>query len=271
MLPGRSPVGIADAMRSVLVLGVVMVLAGCATAPFTGRTQLILVSPQEEATMGASAYREVLQKSRIERGARANALVEDVFRRLARAANRPEFEWQFTVIDDPKQANAFALPGGKVAVYTGIFPVAQTTTGLAVVLGHEIAHVLARHGAERMSQSMAAQAGAVAVAAATKSDAMMQAYGLGAQYGLLLPWGRTQESEADRIGLILMAEAGYDPREAVAFWKRMETSGDGRQPPEFASTHPSHETREQQIEEWLPEALQHYGNDKAASERLPSP
>ena len=271
MLPAGTRVGIADAMRSVLVLGVVAVLAGCATAPITGRTQLILVSPQQEATMGAAAYREVLQKSRIERGARANALVEEVFRRIARAANRPDFEWQFTVIDDPKQANAFALPGGKVAVYTGIFPVAQTTSGLAVVLGHEIAHVLARHGAERMSQSMAAQVGAVAIGAATNSSAVMQAYGLGAEYGLLLPWGRTQESEADHIGLILMADAGYDPREATEFWQRMETSGAGRPLPEFASTHPSHETRLLQIAEWLPEAMEHYTGSTASDDRLPAP
>lgn len=255
------------AVSLLLLVGAV----GCATAPYTGRSQLILVSPQEEARLGAAAYKDVLQQSRIERGARANQLVEGVFRRLARAANRPDFEWQFTVIDDPKQANAFALPGGKVAVYTGIFPVAQSTTGLAVVLGHEIAHVLARHGAERMSQAMAAQAGAVAVAVASDSPLVRQAYGLGAQYGMMLPWGRTQESEADRIGLILMAEAGYDPSEAMDFWQRMERAGSGKQPPEFVSTHPSHETRQQQILEWLPEARQHQSRDRAPNENLPAP
>ena len=220
-------VAIAEGMRAVVTAVVLSGVFGCATAPYTGRSQFILVSAQEESQMGAAAYKEVLEKSRIEHGPRANNLVDAVGERIARAANRPDFEWKFTIIDDPKQANAFALPGGKVAVYSGIFPIAETTAGLAVVMGHEIAHVLARHGAERMSQNMAAQVGGVVVGVATGSQAVMQAYGLGAQLGLLLPWGRTQESEADHIGLILMAQAGFDPREAVAFWQRMEKSGDG--------------------------------------------
>jgi metalloendopeptidase OMA1, mitochondrial len=259
-------------MRTLLVGLILGALVGCATAPYTGRSQLILVSAQEEAAMGAAAYKEVLEKSRIERGVKVNRLVDQVGERIARAADRADFEWTFTVIDDAKQANAFALPGGKVAVYTGIFPVAETTTGLAVVVAHEIAHVLARHGAERVSQSLATQAGAVAVGMATGSQAIMQAYGLGAELGVLLPWGRTQESEADRIGLILMAQAGYDPREAIAFWQRMEQNGDRRQPPEFLSTHPNHETRQQQIESWLAEALPYYeGTTPAPVEKLPAP
>jgi predicted Zn-dependent protease len=186
-----------------------------------------------------------------------------------------EKEFDGAVIDDPKQQNAFALPGGKVAVYTGIFPVAQSTGGLAVVLGHEIAHALARHGAERMSQGLVAEAGGTFLNAwlggSPSANTVLAAYGLGAQLGVLLPYSRTQESEADHIGLILMARAGYDPREALGFWQRMERSGGGSAPPEFLSTHPSHGTREQQIRDWLPEALRYYeGAGRATSEPLPA-
>jgi metalloendopeptidase OMA1, mitochondrial len=255
-------------LRTLLALAIVAV--GCASAPYTHRSQLILVSAEEESKLGAQAYREVLTKSRVVKQADVVAPVEDVGRRLARVADRPDFKWQFAVIDDPKQQNAFALPGGKVAVYTGIFPVARTTTGLAVVLGHEISHVLARHGAERMSQGLAAQAGGSVLGGlfggGPSGSAIMAAYGLGAQLGVLLPYSRTQESEADHIGLILMARAGYDPREAVAFWSRMERAASGGQPPEFLSTHPSHGTREQQIQSWLSEALPYYTASAHASD-----
>jgi predicted Zn-dependent protease len=199
--------------------------------------------------------------------------VERIGVRLARAAERSDYRWEFSVIDE-KQVNAFALPGGKVAVYTGIFPVAEDSDGLAVVMGHEIAHVIARHGAERMSQGLAAELGAnvlgAAVGGGPSANLVLAAYGLGAQLGVLLPYGRTQESEADHIGLILMAQAGYDPRAAIGFWQRMAGASRGGSPPEFLSTHPSHETREQQIREWLPEALQYFdATRRAPSERLP--
>jgi predicted Zn-dependent protease len=257
----------------VAVIAVLAVL-GCASAPYTRRSQLILVSPSEESKLGAQAYREVLSKSRVDPRPAVNSPVADVGRRLARAANRPEYKWEFAVIDDPKQVNAFALPGGKVAVYTGLFPVAQDTNGLAVVLGHEISHVLARHGAERMSQGVVAQAGQGVLGAllggGPSANAILAAYGLGAQLGVLLPYSRTQESEADHIGLILMSQAGYDPHAAVAFWQRMERTGGGA-PPEFLSTHPSHGTREQQIQAWLPEALRYYqASARAANEPLPA-
>jgi predicted Zn-dependent protease len=217
----------------------------------------------------------VLSKEKVVKDASLTRPVLDVGHRLARAANRPEFKWEFSVLDDAKQANAFALPGGKVAVYTGIVPVAQTTNGLAVVLGHEIAHVLARHGAERMSQGLVAEAGGSLLGAffggGATAQAVMVAYGVGAQLGVLLPYGRTQESEADHIGLLLMARAGYDPREALAFWKRMEKVSGGGRSPEFLSTHPSHGTREEQIQAWLPEALRYYdASARAPEERLAS-
>jgi predicted Zn-dependent protease len=257
------------------LLVVTVLVASCARTPYTNRSQLILVSADEESKLGAQAYREVLSKERVVRDASLTGPVLDVGQRLARAANRPEFKWEFSVLDDRKQANAFALPGGKVAVYTGIVPVAQTSNGLAVVLGHEIAHVLARHGAERMSQGLVAEAGGSLLGAffggGATAQAVMAAYGLGAQYGVLLPYGRTQESEADHIGLLLMARAGYDPREALAFWKRMERVSGGGQPPEFLSTHPSHGTREAQINAWLPEALRYYdASARAPDEKLAS-
>jgi metalloendopeptidase OMA1, mitochondrial len=249
-------------MRGGALVATLVLVAGCARAPYTHRSQLILVSAEEETKLGAQAYQQVLAKSRVDSRVAVVGPVEEVGRRLATVANQPNYQWRFTVIDDPKQQNAFCLPGGKVAVYTGILPVAGDTNGLAVVLGHEIAHAIARHGAERMSQSMAAQAGQSILGAVLGggpgTDAVLVAYGLGAQVGVLLPYSRAQESEADHIGLLLMARAGYDPRGALAFWQRMEQRAGSEGPPQFLATHPSHGTREQQIRAWLPEALPYY-------------
>jgi len=248
-----------------LVLGAV----ACATAPYTRRSQLILVSADQENQLGAQAYGEVIGKSKVDARETVTAPVETVGRRLARVADRPDYQWRFVVLDDPKQANAFCLPGGKVAVYTGLFPIARDSGGLATVLGHEIAHAVARHGAERISQGAVAQAGQSVLGAVLgggpTANTILAAYGMGAQLGVLLPYSRTQESEADHIGLLLMARAGYDPRDALAFWQRMEAAG-GKAPPEFLSTHPSHGAREQQIRAWLPEALRYYD----ASARAPN-
>lgn len=259
-------------------LGLVALLAllaipSCATVPYTHRSQLLLVSESEEAKLGAAAYEEILKKSRIDRDPQINAVVRAVGERIARAVNKPEYQWEFTVIDDPKQVNAFALPGGKVAVYTGLLPVAKDEAGLAVVMGHEVAHVLARHGAERMSQGLLLQIGAVGLSVAlggsspATRDAIFQAYGLGAQVGVLLPFSRSQEAEADHIGMILMARSGYDPAAALDLWKRMEAKTGGKGPPEFLSTHPSYQTRQQNIEEWLPEARSYYTPELAAPNR----
>ncbi len=258
--------------RSVVL--VLLLLVACTQAPFTNRSQLILVSPEEETKLGAQAYREVLGKSPTVKSDRWVDPVRRIGERLARAAERPDDKWEFAVIDDPKQINAFALPGGKVAVYTGIFPVAQDSDGLAVVMGHEIAHVIARHGAERISQGLATQLGAnvlgAAVGGGPQGNLLLAAYGLGTQLGVLLPYSRTQESEADHIGLILMAKAGYDPRAAIGFWERMARASSGGGAPEFLSTHPGHETRGTQIREWLPEALRRLNaTSRAPVERLP--
>jgi metalloendopeptidase OMA1, mitochondrial len=260
--------------RAAILFWLAAGVAACSTVPYTRRSQLILVSSDEETKLGAQAFNEVLSKSRVDDRPVVSRPVQDVGQRIARVANRPDYRWQFVVIDDPKQQNAFALPGGKVAVYTGLFPVAESTTGLAVVLGHEIAHALARHGAERMSQAMAAEAGGTLLGAVfgggPGTSAVLAAYGLGAQVGVLLPYGRTQESEADHIGLLLMAQAGYDPHGALAFWQRMERAG-GQNPPEFLSTHPSHGTREQQIQAWLPQAQRYFdAAGRAPDEPLPA-
>jgi predicted Zn-dependent protease len=245
--------------RFVISLVLFVTCVGCTHAPFTNRSQLILVSSEEETKLGAQAFQEVATKSRMVKSAALVDPVRDVGHRIAAVANKPDYKWEFAVIDDPKQVNAFCLPGGKVAVYTGLFPVARDTNGLAVVMGHEVAHALARHGAERMSQGMAAQLGGSLLGAlfggGPAGSAMMAAYGLGTQVGVLLPFSRAQESEADHIGLLLMARAGYDPHGALEFWKRMEESANDKSTSEFLSTHPSHGTREQQIAAWLPEAL----------------
>ena len=266
----RSPRLLRATGKTLLAL---LALAACSTVPYTNRSQLMIMSAGEEAALGAQAYKEVLSQSKIEKDPRVNEVVLRVGKRIAAAADRPDFQWEFVVIDDPKQANAFALPGGKVAVYTGMFPVAETEAGLATVMGHEVAHALARHGAERMSQATGIQvvgtAAAVALGASGTSgitqQVAMEAFGLGAQVGVMLPFGRQQESEADHIGLILMAKAGYDPAEAIGFWERMDERSGGGAPPEFLSTHPNHGTRAKQIAEWLPEANTYYSKNPAAT------
>ena len=173
------------------------------------------------------------------------------------------YRWEFNLIENDKMVNAFCMPGGKVGVYTGILPITQNETGLAVVMGHEIAHAIAKHGNERVSQGLLAQLGGVALSTAlsknpgTTNQIFMAAYGVGANVGVLLPYSRLHESEADRIGLILMAKAGYDPREAVPFWQRMNEKG-GPRPPEFLSTHPAPESRIKQIQDLIPEAMKYY-------------
>jgi predicted Zn-dependent protease len=248
-----------------IVLLLASVLFACQTAPITGRQQLLLVSEAEETRLGLTAYEQILKEEKLSQDEQINAMVRRVGRRIAAVAERPDYQWEFRVIDKDV-ANAFALPGGKVAVYTGILKYTQTETGLAVVMGHEVAHALARHGGERMSQTALAQLGmtAVQIGLQTNDPTIMQGIALAYGVGVQLPFGRGQESEADHIGLVLMAKAGYDPREAIPFWERMAGGKQGQEPPEFLSTHPSGTTRIKQLEQWMPEALQHY---KAAGGR----
>jgi len=247
---------------AVLLLVVLALPIGCETVPYTGRHQIQLVSPNEEAQMGVQSYKEIVGKATLSTDAQATAMVQRVGSRIA-AVTDLKYEWEFRLIQDDKQANAFALPGGKVAVYTGMLTITRDEAGLAAVLGHEIAHVLARHGGERVSQQMGVQTVTQVLAGmASSNPATVQlvsaALGAGASVGVLMPFGRAQESEADHVGLILMAKAGYDPRASLELWKRMAEAAKGQRPPEFLSTHPSEATRIQQIQGWLPEALTYY-------------
>lgn len=269
-------------MKKLLILGFAGLLVwSCATAPYTGRSQVILVSEGQETALGDDAYKHVLRDSVITRSPDAERIVRKVGERIAAVANKPEYKWEFTVINDPEMVNAFAVPGGKVAAYTGIFGPARDEAGLAVVLGHEVAHALARHPAERMSQGMLLQLGGVGLGVAlgrnpAMANQVLQAYGLIGGVGVALPFSRSQETEADRIGLILMAKAGYDPRVAVDLWQRMESmekkdGAKGARPPEFLSTHPGYESRVQNIRSFLPEALSYYQPSSARLETLPAP
>ncbi|HSF67348.1 MAG TPA: M48 family metallopeptidase [Nitrospiraceae bacterium] len=260
-------------------------LVGCETNPYTGRSQLLMTSVQEEMQMGAQAYDQVKSdpKMRLSQDPREVEPVKRVAARIVEAAKRSkyaemanQFQWEVTVIKDDKTANAFALPGGKMAVYTGIFPMAKTEAGLAAVMGHEVVHALARHGAERMSQGQLTNAGlqviGTAAGAASGSgmlgQATMAALGVGAQVGVLLPFSRKHESEADYIGILLAADAGYDPRESIALWERMGQLSGGDGPSEFMSTHPSHGTRIDQLKKWMPEAMAVYQTKRPVPEAL---
>jgi metalloendopeptidase OMA1, mitochondrial len=249
--------------RDFVLGGIVILLCGCAVTPITGRSQLMLISPAEETALGVQAYREVLQKEPITEDSRYTEPVQRIARRLEASANRPDLRWEVNVIEDKKTVNAFALPGGKIGVYTGIFPMAQTEAGLAIIMGHELGHVIARHGAERMSQQLGAQllgsALAVGFQASPYANTIMAAYGLGAQVGVLLPYSRLQESEADRIGLVLAAKAGYDTQAAVGVWQRMAKQS-GRRPPPFLSTHPTPESRIEEIKKFLPQAMAQFSS-----------
>jgi predicted Zn-dependent protease len=255
-----------------------LVLASCTTVPYTGRRQLAIMSPSEEARLGEQLYATALRETAVSPDANARGIVQDVGRRIAAVANQPTWRWEFTVFADDEQANAWALPGGKVGIYTGIFPIARDENGLAVIVGHEVAHALAHHSAERASQGtllgILGTGASIAVGGAV-SPANLQllqaAFGLGAQYGVLLPFGRTQESEADEIGLILMAKAGYDPRAAIGVWERMgDIERRSATPPEFLSTHPSYGTRLNRIRAAMPRALAEYRPGPVGNRTLPA-
>ena len=241
------------------------------TNPITGRRARVALSSEQEETLGMQSFREVLSQSDVVERGPEHDLVVRVAERLARATGEDarDFKWQVSVVKSP-QANAFCLPGGKIVVYTGIIPYAKTEDGLAAVMGHEMAHAIARHGSQRLLRTSLAQ---TALAGASFSmgnmdygdrQTIMAALGAGAQYGVLLPFSREHETEADQMGLIYMARAGYDPREAITFWERMSKAGDS-QPPQFASTHPSHEHRIEDLKGLLPKAVAEY--EKAKSQR----
>lgn len=251
-----------------------LVLAACATVPLTGRHQISLVPNDTILATSLTQYDDFLKTHTLSNNAAETAMVKRVGARIAVAVKdylnengmsdrADEFNWEFNLVED-NAANAWCMPGGKVVVYTGILPITGTEDGLAVVMAHEIGHAVARHGNERMSQGLMAQLGGTALSTAlnTKSETTrqlwMSAYGLSTQLGFLLPYSRVHESEADRLGLMFMAMAGYDPHEAVAFWTRMLKSKDGKGPPEFLSTHPSDARRISDIQTLIPQAMRYF-------------
>ena len=251
-------------------IGALSLMMACTTNPITGRKSLQLANDQEISAMALQQYRETLSKSKVISGTTAAKSVQNVGLRIKNAANNyyrsigregdlTNYQWEFNLIDD-KQVNAWCMPGGKVAVYTGILPISKNDTGLAVVLGHEISHALAGHGNERISQAMVAQYGGAIIGSTTSgqmASIFQQVYPIGAQVALL-KYGRSQELEADEMGLYLMSMAGYDPREAQPFWQRMESSSTSSRTPEFLSTHPSPENRRADLEKHMPKALEYY-------------
>lgn len=263
--------------RMMAFFALAVLVAGCATVPITGRRQLSLVSDSEVLSSSLSQYRSYMGKAKVSGNRIQAEQVERVGRRIADATERylranglgkevSSYAWEFNLVED-KEVNAFCMPGGKIVVYTGLMKLVGSDDELAVVLGHEVAHAVAKHSNERMSQQMVAQAGAAVVGFATaqRSAAIQSAasgvYGLGAQYGALLPFSRKHESEADYMGLALMAMAGYDPAAAPAFWRKMSAKG-GSKTPELLSTHPSDSTRIAAIEKVLPEIRTKYGRGK---------
>ncbi|GAA4008308.1 M48 family metallopeptidase [Hymenobacter fastidiosus] len=250
-----------------------LVAAGCTTVPITGRRQLSLVSDTEIITLAQQQYAEVLRTSRLSANSAQTALVRNVGQRIQQAVESyfrsqnaqdqlAGYQWEYNLLED-KQENAWCMPGGKVAVYTGILSTTQDENGLAVVMAHEIAHAVAKHGSERMSQGLVQQLGGQALSAALASNApatqqlALQAFGVSTSVGLL-KYGRNQETEADHLGLIFMALAGYNPDGAIAFWQRMDSREGQASPPEFLSTHPSNGTRIADIQRELPEARKYY-------------
>ncbi len=265
-------------MRSLKIILPVLLLAFtvyyCSTVPITGRSQLNLIPASEINALSFQQYDEFLKQNKLSTDANKTAMVKRIGVNVQRAVETyfaqnnlskelQGYQWDFNLVESP-DVNAWCMPGGKVVVYTGILPITQDETGLAVVMGHEIAHAIAQHGGERMSQGLLQELGGMALSVALKDEPeltqnlFMTAYGVGTTIGVMLPFSRTHESEADRLGLIFMAMAGYNPNVAVDFWTRMSAMKGGASPPEFLSTHPSDETRIANIKKHLPEALKYY-------------
>jgi len=253
--------------------GILLLLAGCSEVEITGRKQFNIVPDSTMNSMSFQSYGEFLSTHKLSTNTEQTQMVKRIGGRIQNAveqyckSNNIEdrlegYEWEFNLVEDPN-VNAWCMPGGKVVVYTGILPVAQSETGLAVVMGHEIAHAFAKHGAERMSHALIVKMGGVALSTAMKDrpeltkNLFMQSYGIGTTLGVL-KYSRTHENEADHLGLVFMAMAGYNPEEAISFWQRMAAQKTGAQPPEFLSTHPADKTRIQNLKKLLPDAMQYY-------------
>ncbi len=240
--------------KAISLLAVCLMIMGCATNPFTGQQTIALVSNNQLFPSSFAQYNQILSENKVVTGTKESEMLERVGQRIAVAAERflsangyqgytKDYKWEYALIQS-EQVNAWAMPGGKIAFYTGIFPVAASETGIAVIMAHEVAHILANHGQQRMSKGLLQQLGGIGVALATSNEdprtqqIWMQAYGVGSTVGVMLPYSRAHENEADEIGQLLMAIAGYDPYEAVELWKRMNALSNGQSPPAFLSTHP---------------------------------
>lgn len=257
-----------------LIPALLFFMMACTTVPITGRSQFNIVPDQTMLSMSFQQYDQFLKENKVSNDPGKTRMVKDVGQRISTAVEQymrennmtgeiRNYSWEFNLIED-EQINAWCMPGGKVVVYTGILPVTRDESGLAVVMGHEIAHAVAKHGNERMSHALAVQMGGMGLAAALSSypqqtqQLWMAAIGAGAQVGFLLPYSRLQEREADELGLVFMAMAGYDPRHAVDFWQRMSQAKSGGAPPEFLSTHPSDTSRIENIRALIPKAMTYY-------------
>ncbi len=261
-------------LRLIILCGSMLLLSSCTQVEITGRKQFNIVPDSMMNSMSFQSYSEFISQHKLSTNAQQTQMVKRVGGRIQKAIEQycekncmedrlKGYKWEFNLIEDPN-INAWAMPGGKTVVYTGLLPVAQTEAGLAVVMGHEIAHAFARHGSERMTQGLIVEMGGVALSKAMESrpaqtqDLFMRSYGIGTQVGILLPYSRKHESEADHLGLIFMAMAGYNPNEAIGFWQRMAAAKKGAAPPELLSTHPADSTRIRDIENLMPEAMKYY-------------
>jgi len=261
-------------LRFSMLVVLLISLSACSTVPITGRSQLNLIPGSSMMSMSLQQYDQFLKEHKVSTdqvqtatvkrvGANIQQAVERYFASSGLSQHLSDYKWEFNLVED-KQVNAWCMPGGKVVVYTGILPVAKGDAGLAVIMGHEIAHAIAEHGNERMSQGLLAQMGGVALSTALNTQTAatqqlwMSVYGVGAQYGAIMPYGRLQESEADHLGLIFMTMAGYDPNVAISFWERMSSQKGGKAPPEFLSTHPADATRIANIRRLVPEVIRNY-------------
>ena len=259
----------------VFLSGLALLASSCSQVAITGRKQFNLVPDLVMHSMSFQSYSEFISGNTISTSTAQTLMVKDVGQKIQKAveqycaendlSNRIKgYDWEFNLVEDPN-VNAWCMPGGKVVIYTGLLPITQNQSGLAVVMGHEIAHAVARHGAERMTQGLIVEMGGMALSKALASrpeqtkNLFMRSYGIGTEYGVLLPYSRVHENEADHLGLIFMAMAGYNPNEAVVFWQRMADAKKGRpQPPELLSTHPADSTRIKNIKKLIPEAMKYY-------------
>jgi len=253
------------ARRWALGGAVALVALACAKVPYTNRSQFNVIPKGTMHNLGEKSYQEILAESKVIKSGRDADLLDKVGRKIARVADQSDFAWQFSLIAD-KEINAWCLPGGYIGFFTGILPVLESEAGMAFVMGHEVGHAVARHGAERLSQQLAATGGLSLIemflsgsgkVTQEQKGIIMAAAGLGAQYGVMLPFSRNHEKEADIIGVMYMAEVGYPPAESLKMWDRMEATT-GKGPPAFLSTHPSNQARKENLQEWLPEAKKRY-------------